>query len=136
VRSPGRDRLRLYAWVAAGSALGGTLRFVCSDLVHAFAGHGFPWGTLTVNVLGSFAIGFYATLTAPEGRLFAGTTARQFVMAGVCGGYTTFSIFSLETLLLVQSGALLAAGGNVALSVVCWLVAVWLGHASAMALNR
>jgi CrcB protein len=128
--------MKLYAWVALGSGIGGLFRFLCGDLVHTHAGFGFPWGTLVVNVLGSFAIGFYATLTAPDGRLFAGTTTRHFVMTGLCGGFTTFSVFSLETLLLFRSGAALLGAGNVLLSVASWLAAVWLGHAAAARLNR
>ena len=67
-------------------------------------GETFPWGTLIVNVSGSFVIGFFATLTGPDGRMFVGTTARQFVMIGICGGYTTFSSFSLQTLNLMNDG--------------------------------
>ena len=99
------------------------------------AGDG-PWGTLIVNVTGSFVIGFFNTLTGPDGRLLVGGTARQFVMIGVCGGYTTFSSFSLQTLSLAQEGEWLQAGGNILLSVVLCLVAVWLGHILAASLNQ
>jgi len=91
-------------WVALGSALGGTLRFAVPGFVGRRIGETFPRETLFVNVTGSFAIGFYATLTGPEGRLFVGAHQRQFVMTGICGGYTTVSVFSLETLRLAQSG--------------------------------
>lgn len=126
----------LYAVVALGSVIGGVLRALASVAIHGHVGPGFPWGTLFVNVTGSFAIGFYATLAGPEGRLFAGTRQRQFVMTGICGGYTTFSVLSLETFQLVQAGDLTAAGLNVGLSVVGSLAAVWLGHILATELNR
>lgn len=127
----------LYAAVALGSMLGGVLRWLAGVVVHdGFGAVGFPWATLFVNVTGSFAIGFYAALTGPDGRALAGPRQRQFVMTGVCGGYTTFSIFSLETLRLMQSGDLRAAGLNVGISVVVWLAAVWFGYALATRLNR
>lgn len=131
-----RDTAALYAVVALGSVIGGVLRALASVAIHGHVGSGFPWGTLFVNVTGSFAIGFYASLAGPEGRLFAGTLQRQFVMTGICGGYTTFSIFSLETFQLLRAGDLPAAGLNVGLSVVGSLAAVWLGHILATAVNR
>jgi CrcB protein len=131
-----REASILYAVVAFGTVIGGVLRAVASVAIHAHLGPGFPWGTLLVNVTGSFAIGFYATLSGPEGRIFAGTRQRQFVMTGICGGYTTFSIFSLETFQLARAGDLSAAGINVGLSVVTWLAAVWFGHVLATGLNR
>lgn len=126
----------VYAVVTLGSVIGGVLRALASVAMMQQLGPGFPWGTLFVNVTGSFAIGFYAALTGPDGRLFAGTLQRQFVMAGICGGYTTFSVFSLETFHLVRADNLPAAGLNVGVSVVAWLAAVWLGHGLATRLNR
>ena len=102
-----------YLWIAIGSALGGVARFWCSGVAARTIGETFPWGTLIVNVVGSFIIGFFATLTGPDGRLFVSSTARQFVMIGFCGGYTTFSSFSIQTLNLVQEGEWLRAGGNI-----------------------
>jgi len=96
----------------------------------------FPWGTLVVNVVGSWIIGFFFTLTEPDGRLLVGTTARQFVMIGICGGFTTFSSFSLQTLNLARDGDWLRASANIVASVFLCLVAVWLGHIAAAALNR
>ncbi|MER9213578.1 fluoride efflux transporter CrcB [Mesorhizobium sp. M0663] len=116
--------------------IGGVLRALASSTSTALWGAGFPFGTLLVNIVGSFLIGFYATLTGPDGRVFAGPLQRQFFMVGFCGGLTTFSAFSLETLTLAQGGRLVAAGLNVAISVVAWLAAVWLGHIFAVRLNR
>jgi len=124
-----------YLWIAIGSALGGVARFWCSGVAARTIGETFPWGTLIVNVVGSFIIGFFATLTGPDGRLFVSSTARQFVMIGFCGGYTTFSSFSIQTLNLVQEGEWLRAGGNIVGSVVLCLVAVWAGYVAAAALN-
>ncbi len=128
--------LLTYAWIALGGAIGSVLRFWCSGAVAGLFGQTFPWGTLMVNIAGSFIIGFTATLTGPDGRLFVPSDARSFVMVGVCGGYTTFSSFSLQTLSLVQDGEWLLAGGNVLLSVSLCLIAVWLGHIAAASLNH
>lgn len=127
--------LAIYLWVGLGSALGGMGRYWCSGVVARLVGETFPWGTLFVNVTGSFLIGFFATLTGPDGRIFAGSTMRQFVMLGLFGGFTTFSSFSLQTLNLVQDGELVQAGGNIILSVMLCLVAVWLGHIAALSIN-
>jgi fluoride exporter len=124
-----------YLWIAIGSALGGMARFWCSGVVARLVGETFPWGTLFVNVLGSFLIGFFATLTGPDGRIFAGSTTRQFVMLGLFGGFTTFSSFSLQTLNLAQDSEWLQAGGNIVASVVLCLLAVWLGNLLAVSLN-
>ncbi|MBY0431571.1 MAG: fluoride efflux transporter CrcB [Rhodospirillales bacterium] len=124
-----------YFLIGLGSALGGMARYGLSGLIAGTIGQTFPWGTLFVNVTGSLAIGFFATLTAADGRLLVSPEARQFFMVGVCGGYTTFSSFSLQTLALVQGGEGLAAVLNTGLSVLCCLVAVWLGHAAAQALD-
>jgi len=125
-----------WLWVMLGSALGGGLRYFLSSLASQHAALSFPLGTLIVNVTGSFVIGFFATLTGPDGRIFVGSDARQFVMTGICGGYTTFSSFSLQTLNLAQDGEWALAGLNVVLSVVLCLVAVWLGYVAAATLNQ
>lgn len=125
-----------YALVALGSAVGGTLRYWLSGLVAQSVGGSFPWGTLIINVTGSAAIGFFATMTGPDGRVFVPAEWRTFFMVGICGGYTTFSSFSLQTLSLALDGEVLPAAMNILLSVAMCLVAVWLGHAGAVALNR
>jgi CrcB protein len=125
----------LYCWIAVGSALGGVARYWCSGVAARLFGETFPWGTLLVNVTGSFVIGFFATLTSPDGRIFAGSTTRQFVMMGLLGGFTTFSSFSLQTLNLAQESQWLQAGGNIVGSVVLCLLAVWLGHLLAHSIN-
>ena len=124
-----------YFWIAVGSALGGVARYWCSGIAARLIGETFPWGTIIVNVLGSFIIGFFATLTGPDGRVFASTLTRQFVMIGLCGGFTTFSSFSLQTLNLANDGEWLQAGGNIVGSVVLCLFAVWLGHLLAVSIN-
>jgi fluoride exporter len=124
-----------YLWIAVGSALGGMARFWCSGLAARLIGETFPWGTLLVNVVGSFIIGFFATLTGPDGRVFVDTLTRQFVILGICGGYTTFSSFSLQTLSLVQDGEWWLAGANIALSLIACLIAVWAGYALAASIN-
>jgi CrcB protein len=124
-----------YIWVAVGGALGTTGRFWLSGVVARMIGETFPWGTLIINVTGSLLIGFFATLTGPDGRVFVGSTARQFVMIGICGGYTTFSSFSLQTLNLMNDGEWLYAGTNILLSVALCLIAVWGGSVLASNFN-
>jgi CrcB protein len=118
-----------------GSGLGGLTRWWVSGFVANRIGQTFPWGTLVVNVTGSFAIGLFSTLTGPDGRFLAPPTLRQFFMLGVCGGYTTFSSFSLQTLTLAQEGQWIRAGANAFASLVCCLIGVWLGHLLAMGIN-
>lgn len=125
-----------YLWIALGSALGGVARYWSSGMIATHFGETFPAGTIFVNVLGSFLIGFIATLSAPDGRWFIGTDMRQFLMLGILGGYTTFSSFSLQTLNLLRDGEWSRAGLNIGLSVVLCLVGVWLGHIAAAALNQ
>ena len=124
-----------YLLVGLGSAIGGMARFWASGVLANRYGESFPWGTLFVNVSGSFAIGLFATLTAPDGRWLVGPSGRSFFMTGVCGGYTTFSSFSLQTLSLAQDDEWFYAGGNAMLNLVLCLSAVWLGHTLAASLT-
>ena len=118
-----------YLWVALGGALGSVARFWINGLVTEKTSATFPWGTLVINVSGSFIIGIIGALALPEGRMDsqARAFATQFLMVGVCGGYTTFSSFSLQTLNLLRDREWLYAGGNVILSVTLCLMAVGLG---------
>ena len=116
--------------IALGSALGGAGRLWCSRLAARRLGETFPWGTLIVNVSGSLIIGFADAVAAPH------VPAREFLMAGLCGGYTTFSAFSLQTLALAQDGRPLRAGVYICASVAVCLLAVWLGHLAGLAIVR
>ena len=125
-----------YFWIGLGSAVGGMGRYWCFGVIARRFGETFPWGTIVVNVSGSLVIGFLATLMSADGRLLLPPDARAFLMIGICGGYTTFSSFSLQTLNLARHGEWLWASANVFLSVFLCLAAVWLGHIGAAALNR
>ena len=117
-----------YFWVALGGAIGSMARLWLSLNIALLTGLRFPWGTILVNIIGSLVIGFVATLTGPNGRVVVPVNAQAFVMVGLCGGFTTFSAFSLQTLELARDGRLLYAGANILLSVVLCLSAVALGH--------
>lgn len=123
-------------WVALGSALGGVARYWCSGLIANLVGETFPWGTLVVNVVGSFLIGVIATISGPDGRFLVPAEARQFLMVGILGGFTTFSSFSLQTLNLARDGQWLLVGANIVGSVVLCLAMVWAGHLAATLINR
>jgi fluoride exporter len=128
--------LAIALWVALGSALGGVARYWCSGLIARTMGETFPWGTLIVNISGSLLIGFIATVSGTDGRFLIPPEARQFMMVGILGGYTTFSSFSLQTLSLARDGEWLLAGANIVGSVVLCLIAVWVGHMLAVMVNR
>lgn len=122
---PAPSRLALYLAVGLGSALGGTLRWLLSDafqLAGQAVATGFPWTTLWINASGSLLIGFYAAR-------WRGTRGQLFFMTGFCGGYTTFSVFSLETVLLLEGGRTGLAAVYVLASVILWLAAAWAGYA-------
>lgn len=114
-------------YVALGGAIGTAARYALNLAITTRTSELFPWGTLTINVVGSFVIGLFAALTGPGGRVAASTDARLFVLVGLCGGFTTFSSFSLQTLALFEAGEPLRAGANVVASVTLCLIAVWLG---------
>lgn len=128
--------IETYFAVAVGGALGTVARYWLSGVIAHAVGQTFPWGTLAINVAGSFVIGFFGALTGPDGRLLVSGTMRQFVMIGVCGGFTTFSAFSWQTLNLMNEGEWAAAGWNVLGSVVLCLVFVWFGALAAGVLNQ
>jgi CrcB protein len=118
-----------YLWVMVGSALGGLLRFAIGKLsIPLDTGVGFPIGTVFINVIGSFVIGYFGTLTLHNGRYPVSENMRIFVMIGICGGFTTFSSFSLQTFDLARSGAWVRALANIVLSVVLCVAAVAAGH--------
>ncbi len=127
--------MAVYLWIALGGAIGSTGRYWLSGIIAQAFGETFPWGTLIVNVTGSFVIGFFAVLTGPDGRVYASSTIRQFVIVGICGGYTTFSSFSLQTLNLMNDGEWLRAGSNIGFSVALCLLAVWAGAMLAAMVN-
>lgn len=122
--------------VATGGALGSIARWWVSLAIAQAAGPAFPWGTLLANVSGCLLIGFVAGWAGPNGRLIASDTARNFVMIGFCGGYTTFSAFGLQTVELLQAGDLARAGANVGASVGLCLLATWAGYALAATMSR
>lgn len=124
-----------YLWVALGSALGGMGRYACTGLGSRYLGETFPWGTLFVNVAGSLAIGILAVVIPADSRLLT-DNARDFLMIGICGGFTTFSSFSLQTLNLARNGDFAAAAGYTLGSVVLCLVAVCIGYFGTIALSR
>jgi CrcB protein len=122
-----------YVWVALGSAIGGAGRYACSRAVALWLGAGFPWGTILVNIAGSFLIGLIVGMAGPGGRI--GPDLRLFLAVGFCGGFTTFSAFSLETMVLLRERHVAAAGANVLLSVLLCLAGLWLGSLAAGALS-
>lgn len=122
------------AWVGLGSSLGGSARWLVG-LALPEAALGWPLATLLVNTLGSALIGLFAAISGPDGRVLVQPATRQFFMAGICGGFTTFSLFGLENLQTLQKHGTAAAGGWLLASVALWLIAVWLGYALGMRLN-
>jgi CrcB protein len=116
---------RLLVAIALGSALGGVARYLGGALLHLWLARTFPWGTLAVNVAGCTLIGLAWVLLAPRGE--SGELLRAFVLVGFLGGFTTFSAFSLETLLLVEQHAPGRAAAYVAGSVAACLAGTWAG---------
>jgi fluoride exporter len=120
--------------IMLGGALGTLGRYLISVLALPISGQ-LPWGTIIINITGSFIIGFFGTLTLAHGRYPVSDELRLFVMVGLCGGYTTFSAFSLQTLDLLRSGAVGRAALNITLSVVLCILAVAAGHIVGAYLN-
>jgi fluoride exporter len=118
-----------------GSALGGMGRYAFSGLGARYISETFPWGTLFVNVTGSLIIGVLAAVIPADSRVLA-DNSREFLMIGLCGGFTTFSSFSLETLNLARNGDWGAASAYTLGSVILCLAAVAIGYFGAAALAR
>jgi CrcB protein len=116
-----------YLWVALGSALGGVLRYALSRAMEPVS-QAIPWGTIVVNIAGCFVIGFFGTLTLQGTRYAVPEATRIFVMVGICGGFTTFSSFSLQTFSLLRAGDWSRALANVSISLVFCLLSVAAGH--------
>jgi CrcB protein len=120
-----------YSLVAVGGAVGSMARYAVTLAATKAWGPEFPWGTILINVLGSFLITFVDKLTAPDGLAPANQVPRILVMVGFCGGFTTFSAFSLQTLELAQLGHWVGVGGNILLSVFLCLAAAGVGYSLA-----
>ena len=133
---PTTHTLFIYLVIGLGAAIGGMARYWCVGLTARLLGETFPWGTLAVNVMGSALLGFFATLSAPDGRLLVPTSTRLMISVGLFGGFTTFSSFSFETLALAMDREYLKAAGNVSANVATCLIGVWVGHALASAINQ
>lgn len=121
-------------WICLGGAIGTSARYWIAVWALPIS-RSLPWGTILINVTGTFVIGLAGTLTLANGRYPLSETARLFIMVGLCGGYTTFSSFSLQTLDLLRGGALLRATLNIVASVILCVVAVAAGHILATHLN-
>lgn len=119
--------MSIWSWwaIAAGGALGAVARFAVSHQVYLWFGRDFAWGTLAVNVAGSFAMGLLAVLLIDKWSL--SNEWRSFILVGFLGAFTTFSTFSYETMQYIQVGEMTKAVANMALSLILTLSAVWLG---------
>ncbi len=124
-----------YFFIMLGGALGSGARFWASSAIANRFGGTFPFGTIAVNISGCFVIGFFAALADPQGAFLVAPSWRQFVMIGICGGYTTFSSFSLQTLDLARDGDWFKAGLYTVLSFACCIFAVWLGRVCGLTLQ-
>jgi CrcB protein len=116
----------VYLWAVAGGAIGSAARFALAIAITARTGPRFPWATLAINIIGSLVIGI-------AGPLAASPELRGFVMAGLCGGFTTFSSFSLQTVELMRENRPRAALAYAWLSACLCLAATWLGYAGSVA---
>jgi CrcB protein len=125
----------IYLWVAVGGAIGSVARFALGNAMMLAVGTSFPWGTLLINVLGSFVIGFFSVLTGMNARFPLPAEARIFVTVGLCGGFTTFSAFSIQTVELARNGHPMRAALYVAASAALCIMACALGYAWAAAIN-
>lgn len=126
---------RASVWVALGGALGTLARNAIALWAEPIS-HALPWGTMAINVIGSLVIGFFGTLTLGNGRFPAPESMRLFVMVGICGGFTTFSSFSLQTFDLLLKAQPMLAVAHVAISIAVGMGAIAIGHGAASYLNR
>lgn len=122
-----------FFWVGFGGALGSMARYWMGLVVARQLGDAFPWGTLFINIIGSFIITFFGTVTTPQGPHPVPPEARLFVMVGICGGYTTFSSFSQQTFDLLRGGEGVSALAYVLASMVLCILAAALGFFAAVA---
>ena len=113
-------------FIGLGGFLGSIARYFLSTAVYRAAGESFPYGTLVVNILGCFVIGFLMTIF--QERFVAQPNLRLFIVVGILGGFTTFSSFSFETFALIRAGNFIEAGANAVFSLVGCLVATWCGY--------
>jgi CrcB protein len=120
--------------IMLGGAVGTMIRYLISVLTTT-APHEVPWSTIAINLSGSFLIGFFGTLTLSNGRFPVSENIRLFVMVGVCGGFTTFSSFSLQSFELLRKGCIVQAGVNILASVILCICAVATGHVIAAHFN-
>ncbi|GLT19076.1 putative fluoride ion transporter CrcB [Vibrio zhanjiangensis] len=118
-------QLSILGFIALGGALGACSRYLVSELFVVLLGRGFPYGTLTVNVVGSFVMGLL--IAAFENEMLASEPWRQIIGLGFLGALTTFSTFSMDNVLLIQQGALLKMGLNILLNVILSISAAWVG---------
>lgn len=125
------DVIRGLLWVALGSVFGGAARFFVSGAVARRVGETFPWGTMTVNVSGAFAIGLFGGMASTGHGIFAAPNPWLFAVTGFLGCYTTVSSFSLQTLSLARDGETKRAASNILLSLFLCLAAVTLGFVTA-----
>lgn len=129
------EALRLYLAVGCGAAIGALLRFLSGLLIVSGLGANALWVTVFVNVVGSFVIMLFATMTGSDGRWMVAPAARQFVMGGICGGFTTFSAMSLDAFMLMAHGGMLEGLLYLAAVIVSSLAAAWAGYACAVRIN-
>ncbi|MCS0501924.1 fluoride efflux transporter CrcB [Ancylobacter mangrovi] len=125
-----------YGWIAAGGLIGTLARYWLNLQFTARFGEALPWETIFINITGSFVIGLIAASTEVSSRFALSPDARAFLLVGVCGGYTTFSSFSLQTLVLIQNGEIGRAMFNILLSVSAGMIAVWAGVSTPALLSR
>jgi CrcB protein len=128
--------LRFYLAVGCGAAIGSLFRYLSAVVIVSVLGQSALLATAFVNIVGSFVIMCFATLTNPDGRFLIGPVGRQFVMGGLCGGFTTFSAMSLDTFILLFEGDLTLAATYLVTVVVFSLAAAWIGYVLAARLNR